>query len=287
MVGFYEKPVDDPVKLLDVLGEFTDEWVYRGQPSRFPLQTSLERGLDNAGIDRKKAPEVEREMIRHFQRMHVQNDRGDVSSDMLYCLSLMQHHGAPTRVVDWTYSPFVAAYFALESALDQWSNESGADKNCAVWCLNQKWCSTQAKQVAGEELIEGRNRDETRSNKTFCDLYMHQPPFKLVFLENPLRLHMRLHLQQGVFLCPGDVSVSFEENLKGMGNWQEQTAIVKVVCRIEENSQLRDGFGKLRRMNILREILFPGLDGFAQSMKYRLPFYEKLAEWRSDKQESA
>ena len=78
-----------------------------------------------------------------------------------------------------------------------------------------------------------------------------------------------------------------EENLKGMGDWWKQTAIVKIVCKIEKNSQLRDAFEKLRRMNILREILFPGLDGFAQSMKYRLPFYEKLAEWRCHKQGSA
>ena len=36
--------------------------------------------------------------------------------------------------------------------------------------------------------------------------------YQLVMWENPLQLHKRLHLQQGVFLCPGNVELSFMEN---------------------------------------------------------------------------
>jgi hypothetical protein len=41
----------------------------------------------------------------------------------------MQHHGAPTRLLDFTYSIYVAAYFALESA----------DADAAVWAVNAPW----------------------------------------------------------------------------------------------------------------------------------------------------
>ena len=135
--------------------------------------------------------------------------------------------------------------------------------------------------MAGNELIKKRNGDETRNDKTFKQLYMNLKPFKLAFLENPLLLHMRLHRQQGLFTCPGDISVPFEENLKGMDGWQNKDAIVKLVCKIEDGDQLNEALERLSRMNINRETLFHGLDGFAQSMKYRLSFYKKLAGWRT------
>ena len=138
MDKFYESPVENPLKLLDVLQyEFNNDWVYRGKLSRFPLQTSIERALPNAGIDLKEAVRIEREMTRLFQRLYWGDDREVVRSDTLYCLSLMQHHGAPTRLLDWTYSPFVAAYFAMESAHDH-RLEYGEHESCSVWCLNQR-----------------------------------------------------------------------------------------------------------------------------------------------------
>ena len=38
----------------------------------------------------------------------------------------MQHHGAPTRLIDFTWSPYVAAFFALERATG----------DAAVWAVN-------------------------------------------------------------------------------------------------------------------------------------------------------
>jgi hypothetical protein len=68
-----------------------------------------------------------------------------IHKDTLYCLAMMQHHGAPTRLMDWTYSPFVAAKFA--------AGEGTGD--AAIWCLNAKWCqeTAEAEPVVGNNLI--------------------------------------------------------------------------------------------------------------------------------------
>src|SRR5258708_4434671 len=58
-------------------------------------------------------------------------------------LSVMRHHGAPTRLLDFTYSIYVAAYFALETA----------DMDCAVWAVNGPWA---LKESVGELIREGK-----------------------------------------------------------------------------------------------------------------------------------
>ena len=149
-----------------------------------------------------------------------------------------------------------------------------------VWCLNGSWCLEQAKIIAGEDLIDKRNSDKTRNDTSFLPLYMAQNPSKLAFLENPFFFNTRLTIQQGIFLCPGDISLPFEENLKSLEGWKGKDAIVKIRC--EMNAQCRrTALAELHRMNVHRANLFPGLDGFAQSLKQRLPFYEQMAAQRT------
>ncbi|MXR38076.1 FRG domain-containing protein [Craterilacuibacter sinensis] len=61
-------------------------------------------------------------------------------------LALAQHHAIPTRLLDWTYRSYVAAYFAAESALK--SNEQGVQR-LAVWALRaeQLYQLPQVEQV--------------------------------------------------------------------------------------------------------------------------------------------
>ena len=59
----------------------------------------------------------EERILRIFKRKaHHFLSAGPLPDDDFEWLALMQHHGAPTRLLDFTWSPYVAAFFALQRA---------------------------------------------------------------------------------------------------------------------------------------------------------------------------
>lgn len=258
-----ERTVGDWQSLLSVRREFDEAWLFRGQPSPMPLATTLERACERFEVPASAIPAVERQMIREFRRRYTGRHRPLILSDTLYCMALMQHHGAPTRLLDFTYSFYVAAYFALE--------KSGDDP--VMWCVNGRWCRDISARVAGHEHILAR--ENVRDEGSFRALFMADPPYRLVLPENPFPLHRRLIIQQGVFACPGDVTAPFLDNLR-LAEGSSSEVLLKLRLAFDSAARRR-ALAELAQMNIDRASLFPGLDGFAQSLELRIPLYQRIA----------
>lgn len=302
---FIDKRIKSFKELQEELYVFRSEgpWIFRGEANRdekdiFELKTGLERACVFSKVNNKPVnpPEVEWEMIREFRRWYDGSDRELVRKDTLYCLSLMQHYGAPTRLLDWTYSPFVAAYFAFEKALRIPDSEP---RFCTIWCLNTRWCDEKARDNAPRELILSRGEDKERDvfenpkeKETFTTLYnigdknpkekseKGGPPYQFILKESPLYFHSRLYAQQSIFVCPGDVSQSFMDNLKSNKGWNTKDAVVVYRCDNWRSEDMGEALEYLWYMNISRATLFPGLEGFAESMMYRIPLLQKKFKWR-------
>lgn len=113
-------------------------WIYRGQSDDKTLATTIERALNKWRIGLHMATFIEFQTIREFRRRLRDPLHHTAQSDTLFCLAHMQHYGAPTRLLDCTFSPFVAAAFAMQ--------DGGTVGNPVVWCLKAQWCEDEAKK---------------------------------------------------------------------------------------------------------------------------------------------
>jgi hypothetical protein len=239
---------------------------YCASPTDDPKPRALVTGLERAcleidgTLDQAMLREVAivREFMRRAHHYLPDTPRDD---DWIEWLALMQHHGAPTRLLDWTYSLQVAAHFALVHA----SRESDAD--LAIWMVNTEWCLESSKQAcitAGRPvsaLTMRAFRRDTDPGASKELLLGFLPP--CVWPITPFRLNERLTLQKGIFLAPADVRQSFAENLTALPEHENQSNLVCLVLKRSEIAQL----GKeLYDSNVTETTLFPGLDGFARSL---------------------
>ena len=193
------------------------DWIYRGQPKDCGVPTTtLERALSGWRIGLENATRIEFQTIREFRRRLREPQYHRVHSDALFCLALMRHHGAPTRLPDCTYSPFVAAAFAMEYGF------ACEKRPPSIWCFRAGWCDDAAKKaVSPLKLVDLRDDDRNRTDETFIPMYQLRPSApvherRFIKPENPFHLNERLTTQQGVFLCPADLAVSFVCNLRAM-----------------------------------------------------------------------
>jgi hypothetical protein len=278
--------IDRWEQLIEKFEELDPGWVFRGQrDAGHDLRTSLERHTPR---DLKPSSAESRLLYEFKRRAHLYLGPHQIPApdDAGEWLALMQHFGAPTRLLDMTRSPYVAAYFAAEDM-----DESG---ECAVWAVQQIWCleaagaailkalppeeQTSAENVARKEhispaLVQGvysaslLRGDSWRANSTSVVV-----PFV------PERLSERLSIQQGEFLVPLDVDRPFMENLSALEGADQH--ITKYIIGGSARGRILE---RLRIMNITRAQLFPGLDGFAQSFRQLLieePVEAKLERLR-------
>jgi hypothetical protein len=238
-------------------------WIFRGQSQDWCLRNRLERGLLSWGIPLTRGPAIERALIHEFNRRLRGEEYLRAKDNKLYSLALMQHHGAPTRLLDCTYSPFVAAQMAIK--------EGEKEKDHAIWCFNSDWMDIHFKRLFGLKKV--KEHDKKRTDTTFTSIYNNTKSF--VHQENPLLLNERLTIQQGVFLCPGNARQPFLKNLCEMEGWNSKNNVCKL--RLVLSHEERAVFGKmLKRMNLNEAALFPGLDGFARSLGEHLRHFNEL-----------
>lgn len=162
----------------------------------------------------------------------------------------MQHFGAPTRLLDWTISPYVAAYFACES---------NPESDGAVWALE-----FDLSDFSMPSFLNAPNSPDYEERlKTFLD---GEPGNKLC-LHNQGQRNERMAAQRGVFMFSQDASARHDKILCDLAKGNEGKDKFRKL-RIP-SGQKREFYRHLHAMNISARSLFPGIDGLGRSLTER------------------
>lgn len=242
------------------VGKFSENWAFRGQAdAKWVLNNAIER---TAFIKHHK--DIEKDFVAEFQR-GARNylSKDETPNHLIEWLALMQHHGAPTRLLDLTKSPFIGAYFAYEICAE---NE---DENVAVWGINIDFLKRSALKILSEEFGEALQESKNLINENLFEKIFFQNNKKLVFPVEPFRMNKRYSLQQSVFISTGICEIPLMEQLDFLGE-DTRPSVVKIeMPSVDKKEALRD----LQQMNLHRASLFPDLDGYALSLRLR---YESM-----------
>lgn len=270
------KSWDDFLRWLD---ELQGAWRFRGQrEAAWLLHTSLDREVrrERSSLNSRSiyhlSREVEmRDLLHRFQQYaHHYLPHVPAKNDLSSWYALMQHYRVPTRLMDWTESPYVAMYFAVEDkAVEKRKREK--ESHSAVWAIDLEWLEKR-----GRDLLQSKNKLPIGGDGTPVALYDHMNELlreteeSVIVRINPQMSNPRLFAQQGIFLCKLYHQASFGQMLMKMMMYPE-VIDRPVVRKLEVGSRLRLNFLKhLRAMNIHPASLFPGLDGLGLSLKLDL-----------------
>lgn len=246
------------------------KWIFRGHITNLPLLSSLDRAYKYYPPESGNKVEVEENLLREFKRKyHQYSPDSPKENDYLEWFSIMQHYGAPTRLLDFTYSSNIAAYFALEHVSNRKSLSFEIFAVNAIWAINasEKICSLPK----GKSFLSNPIGDRTKDLENFKKYFIDKKFENFVCPINPFRLTERLSLQKGVFMCPNDANATFEENLKSVKGWHKKDNIVRFCLNFKNKDEYIDAKRHLADLNITRTTLFPGLDGFARSLDFYPP----------------
>lgn len=227
--------------------------VYRGAAdATWPLFTSLDT-LGGASNPHTKA-DLEEYILRSFIRYSRPYFSSPPVNDW-EVLVAAQHHGLPTRLLDWTYSPLVAAHFATVDV--------AATTDRAVWRLDWKAVHRffqfpdLALLIQDLEGIFGTDRPFTPS--TLFAMPDDARPFACML--EPPSLDARIVAQSAAFTLCSDRRQPFDRFLErhGLGG-----ALTKIIIPASEAGRVRD---QLDLVSVDERRLFPDLDGVAAHLR--------------------
>lgn len=192
---------------------------------------------------------LEKMILRSFQKYgytELQN-----CTSFWEVVAMGQQFGLPTRLLDWTYSPLVAAHFATEDV-------SAYDRDGVIWSVDMGDVNKHLPEALRAKLTEQKGIIFTREMlEDMADSFdalraYSERPFALFF--EPASTVNRIANQYALFSVVSDPAVTLLD-------LPESSLFTRIVIDHRAKLEIRD---KLDYINISERMIYPGLDGICK-----------------------
>jgi len=241
MPGYREQEIKSIQEFVDLIDQEKSnaeksgndsDLLFRGQPVDLPLRPKLAR-LNLRG----EIGNIEKLIIEEFERTSLPLSEFQPEDDW-DLLALAQHHGLPTRLLDWTYSALTALWFAVKDVPKK-NNAHGV-----VWVLIPET----------EDFRADTERYGPLSNK-------------ITKIFRPKIISKRISAQSGVFtvhkIIDGGRMISLETNRK------YSKKLMKISIMPENFPVIRN---RLNMLGVNSASVFPDIDGLCAHLQWRYSY---------------
>jgi hypothetical protein len=230
-------------------------YAFRGSGAPHTLVNSLVR----LAKGRIEVPRLELSLLRNF-RKYAHDAASNRLESIWHTLAVAQHHGLPTRLTDWTYSPFVALHFAT---LDPATYDCDGMVSCVNFVEAHKLLPGRLRTILEEENSDTLTVEMLTEFKSLSSFDSLSRETFVAFIEPP-SLDARIINQFALFSLMSSPSASLEEWMRA-----HPALCRRVIVPAELKWEIRD---KLDQANINERTLFPGLDGLSRWLvRYYFP----------------
>lgn len=226
-------------------------WFRGQQKAHWPLRPKLYRDFGNP--HRRSAYKLEDEIREEFIiRAPALSDIKPANIDDWECYFLMQHHGAPTRLLDWTHGALIGLYFAVK--------DNNGFSDAAVWVLDPFQLN---RQISGIDEVIPPSANVAKHSKELVDRWLPERfANKIVPLpKGPLAVYpthtvRRISSQRSCFTIHG----SDEEGLDKLAR-SRNSCLQRIII---PQSAMRTIRKELGTCGIDESTIFPDLDGLGR-----------------------
>lgn len=248
-------------EIINHLRSYNNSWIFRGQSNaKWGLRTSLGRIIDRIRENKKDSAQelirlglLPNTIVKTFNEVApLYGIEVEKDNNIWNNLTLMQHYGIPTQLLDFTFAPFVALFFSID--------EKYSSQESSIFCFNTEKFIEINLRILLDEGIENPSTISVEAQYEYCN--EHKIP--MIHFNKASKGNLRGYNQQGVVATCTPAFLNIDDIVNDVYLSRDK----KIVEKIIYPANLRNDLHKeLAKMNLIGTSIYPDAKGVETAIR--------------------